>query len=269
MQCVKCNKEFKTKQKLNNHINRKIKCDNKIECNDCKREFKTKQLLRQHLNNKKSCKIVELEQRVEILELKLKIANLTNINNGTINNNTTNNITNININIFGNEDLTHITKKILKEEILKIAEREYKECINKLMEIDGQRYNKDYIKDMDLHLLLTKLIYFTKNKNETIKKENDKYYINNEEGWKDVELEDLNKHQEVLVQCKDLILENKIFRRVVEKYFIDDEQNIIIEANGVKDKLINKKPRQQILRKVLNYELENKKLEIEHKINIL
>ena len=39
------------------------------------------------------------------------------------------------------------------------------------MEIDGQRYNKDYIKDMDL--LLTKLIYFTKNKNETIKKENE------------------------------------------------------------------------------------------------
>ena len=194
------------------------------------------------------------------------------IKNGTvINNNITNNI---NINIFGNEDLTHITKKLLKEEILKIAEREYNECINKLMEIDGQRYNKDYIKDIDLYLLLTKLIYFTKNKNETIKKENDKYYINNEEGWKDVELEDLNiftlnKHQELLVQCKDLILENKIFRRVVEKYFIDDEQNIIIEANGVKYKLIDKKPRQQILRKVLKYGLENKKLEIEHKINIL
>ena len=35
-----------------------------------------KQKLQQHLNNKKSCKIVELEQRVEILELKLRIANL-------------------------------------------------------------------------------------------------------------------------------------------------------------------------------------------------
>ena len=68
------------------------------------------------------------------------------IKNGTvINNNITNNI---NINIFGNEDLTHITKKLLKEEILKIAEREYNECINKLMEIDGQRYNKDYIKNV-------------------------------------------------------------------------------------------------------------------------
>ncbi len=249
MQCVNCNKEFKTKQELTRHINRKIKCDNKIECNNCKMIFKTKFNLERHKTNKKGCKTKELEDRIEILELKnkileMQIKNGTNINNGTINNNTTN----ININIFGNEDLTHITKKILKEEILKIAEREYKECINKLMEIDGQRYNKDYIKDMDLHLLLTKLIYFTKNKNETIKKENEKYYINNEEGWKDVELEDLNiftlnKHQEVLVQCKDLILENKIFRRVVEKYFIDDEQNIIIEANGVKDKLINKKPR--------------------------
>lgn len=171
MQCINCNKEFKTKQELTRHLNRKIKCDNKIECNDCKREFKTKQLLRQHLNNKKSCKMLELEQRVEILELKneileLKIKSTTNINNGTINNN---NITNININ-FGEEDIKHITKRILEKEILKI--------INNETEIDEERENK--YKELGIgrairgELLkiysnLTKLIYFNK-KPYTMKK---------------------------------------------------------------------------------------------------
>ena len=100
----------------------------------------------------------------------------------------------------------------------------------------------------------------------TIKKENDKYYINKEAGWEDVELEDLHintltKHQEVLAQHKDLTLDNKIYKRTVEKYFTDDECNVSIEANGIKDKLINKNPRKAILSKVLEYGLENIKKE--------
>lgn len=283
-QCVKCNKEFKTKQDLDRHLNRKIKCDNVIECNNCKKEFKTKQLLKQHNNNKKSCKNISLESKIEVLELKnevlelkLEIANLKNTTNNTFNNTTninSNNTVNNTINIFGNEDLKHITKQILKEEILKIAEAEYDQYKGQLFEIKGQRYNVNYIKDMELHLLLNKLIYFTKKNNTTMKKENDKFYINKEEGWEDIELEDLHintlsKHQEVLAQYKELILENKIYKRMIDKYFTDDNSDVLIEKTGIKDKLINKKPRKQILSKLLEFELENikKNLKLKHDLN--
>lgn len=285
MECDKCKKIFKTKQKLNNHLNRKIKCDNVIECEYCHKTFKTKQLLHQHTNKKKSCKEEALEYRNEVLELKnenlelkLEIANLknstTNINSHNTTNINSNNTVNNTINIFGNEDLKHITKQILKEEILKIAEAEYDQYKGQLFEIKGQRYNINYIKDMELHLLLNKLIYFTKKNNATMKKENDKFYINKEEGWEDIELEDLHintlsKHQEVLAQYKELILENKIYKRMIEKYFTDDNSDVLIEKTGIRDKLINKKPRKQILSKLLEFELENikKNLKLKHDSN--
>ena len=264
MECVRCEKEFKTKQDLNRHLNRKIKCDNIISCEDCKKIFKTKQLLKQHKNNKKSCKEELLEAKIEILELKLELANLksTIINNNTTNINSNNTTINNTINIFGNEDLRHITKKILQEEVLKIAEAEYDQYKGKLMELNGQRYNVGYIKDMELHILLNRLIYFTKNKNKTIKKENNKYYINKEEGWEDIELEELHintltKQQELLAKYKQLTLENKIYKRMIETYFTDENCEVLIEATGIKDKQINNKTRKQILSKLLEYELEN------------
>lgn len=294
-QCLKCSKEFKTKQELDRHLNRKIKCDNKIECNDCKREFKTKQKLERHLNRKISCLLEAEKYRTEVLELKnqnliLKNENLelkmaaiiNNTTNNIIINNTNNGIINNTINIFGNEDLKHITKQILKDEILKIAEADYDEYKGKLMEIKGQRYNSAYIKDMELHYLLNNLIYFQKKNNITIKKEDGKFYINTKEGWMDIEQEDLHirtltKQQEVLARHKEPITENKIYKRTIEKYFTDGECNVIIEATGVKDKMINKKPRNQILIKLLDYELENiataninkKKLKIEHNLNLI
>lgn len=76
MECDKCNKIFKTKQKLNNHINRKIKCDNKITCKHCDKEFKTKQLLKQHHETKKNCQTIKLENTLERVELKNKVTQL-------------------------------------------------------------------------------------------------------------------------------------------------------------------------------------------------
>jgi len=54
MECIKCNRIFQTKQKLNNHLNRKFKCDYKIECPDCKKVFITKQKLERHINKKRT-----------------------------------------------------------------------------------------------------------------------------------------------------------------------------------------------------------------------
>lgn len=272
MECINCNKKFKTKQELIRHIHRKIKCDNKIECENCNKEFRTKQNLNKHKTNKKGCETKNLETENiilkkdnEILELKneileLKIKNATIVNNTNINNN----ITNININ-FGEEDIKHITKKILEREILKI--------INKEIEIDEEREErykefgagKAIRSDLlNIYSKLTKLIYFNK-KPYTMKKEEDKYYIK-EEDWKEIELEKLNKkviekQQNTLAQIKDsthLKSEDNRFRRAIVDYFSTDEGIEIKVGNIEALTLFNNKGKLDILNKLLNYELEIK-----------
>jgi hypothetical protein len=188
-------------------------------------------------------KILKLEKEVLTLKLELKnrdiiqMSNTTNINNGTINNTIINN----QINIFGNESVEHITKKVLEREILKVAQKDYDECHRKKLKFREIIYPMIFIQMMDVHLLLTKLIYFSKKKNNTMKKENDKYYINGNDGWEEVDLEKIhlkicNKHQEVLIQCKKLIVENREFRKTVENYFgLDDEFQLKIETGNIKD----------------------------------
>ena len=287
MQCIKCNKIFNSNRDLQRHLDRKIKCDHVLECDNCKKKFKTKQNLNKHLNNKKKCEkldpeienvILKLEK--EVLELKIEnieLKQINNINNGTINSTINNNINNgtiNNINIFGNESLDHITQQILEKEILKIAERKYDECYKKIMQFQGLKYPTTYIKMIDVHLLLTKLIYFTKKKNRTMKKENNKYYITNEDGWNEVDLDHihirtLTKHQEVLVQFESLILENQIFRKTIENYFgHDDEFKLKIEVGRIE--FILSRDRFNLLNNTLDYELENiDNLEINHIENIL
>ena len=300
MQCTKCNKVFKSKQNLQYHLDKKNKCDSILECDNCKMKFQTKYKLQRHINSKIKCEKMNHETELIIIKneniklinenLKLKRENLElkqtltiyngNINNGTINNNnkTINNnngtIINNTINIFGKESLDHITQQILEKEILKIAERKYDECYKKIMQFQGLKYPTTYIKMIDVHLLLTKLIYFTKKKNFTMKKENNKYYINNVDGWEEVDLDHihiktLTKHQEVLVQFKSLILENKLFRKTIENYFgTDDEYKLKIEAGQIE--FILSTDRYKLLNKTLDYELENlDNLEINHKDNII
>ena len=283
MQCIKCNKIFNSNRDLQRHLDRKIKCDRILECDNCKKTFKTKQNLNKHLNNKKKCKkldpevenvILKLEKEVLVLEKEvLQLKQINNINNGNITNNINNGTINT-INIFGNESLDHITQQILEKEILKIAERKYDECYKKIMQFQGIKYPTTYIKMIDVHLLLTKLIYFTKKKNRTMKKENNKYYITNEDGWNEVDLEHihiktLTKHQEVLVQFESLILENQIFRKTIENYFgHDDEFKLKIEVGRIE--FILSRDRFNLLNKTLDYELENiDNLEINHIENIL
>ena len=287
MQCIKCNKIFNSNRDLQRHLDRKIKCDRVLECDNCKKKFKTIQNLNKHLNNKKKCEkldpeienvILKLEK--EVLELKIEnieLKQINNINNSTINSTINNNINNgtiNNINIFGNESLDHITRQILEKEILKIAERKYDECYKKIMQFQGIKYPTTYIRMIDVHLLLTKLIYFTKKKNRTMKKENNKYYITNEDGWNEVDLDHihirtLTKHQEVLVQFESLILENKIFRKTIENYFgHDDDFKLKIEVGRIE--FILSTNRFNLLNKTLDYELENiDNLEINHTENIL
>ena len=257
MECLKCNKIFSTIQNLTKHLNRKIKCDNKIECKDCKKEFKTNQNLNKHINNKKSCKYLELEQRIEILELKLENANLRNAQ--TINN-IVNNNTNINI-FFGDEDLKHITKKILEKEIMKIVNDELNITEDRLLKYKELGVGKIIRSDL-LHLYstLTKLIYFN-TKNKTIKKEEDKYYIKMED-WEEIELEKLNskvlqKQQKALTELKTSTLINgddRRFAKLIENYFYTEYGNEI--KTCCIDELDLSETKKKVLSKLLNYELE-------------
>jgi len=305
MKCEFCEKEFATKQNLQYHLNRKIKCNRILDCSTCKKVFKTKYELDKHLNRKIKCESIDIEAaffklqldykelKLENKELKLEVNDLksqnkdllqlvvsnkttNNTTNNTANNTTNNNngtINNININIFGNESIGHITQQLLEKEILKITHRDKDECLRKKMSLKGSYYPVSYITMIDVHLLLTKLIYFTKKKNNTIKKENDKYYINKENGWEEVELDQMHvktfiKHQEVLVQCKSLILENQVFRKAIEVYFDgDDEFKLKLEVGSIEFALTT--DRYVLLNKVLDYELENPdNLEIDHVGNI-
>jgi len=286
MDCINCGKIFKLKTDLKRHLNKKIKCNRIIQCDNCKKEFKTTQNLNKHLNNKKPCtkldfemenKILKLEKEVLTLKLELKnkdiiqMSNITNINNGTINNGT---IINNQINIFGNESIEHITKQVLEKEILKVTQKDYDECHRKKLKFREIIYPMIFIQMMDVHLLLTKLIYFSKKKNNTMKKENDKYYINGNDGWEEVDLEKIHiktytKHQEVLLKCEKLIVENKIFRKAVENYFgLDDEFQLKIETGNIKEILST--ARYKLLHELLDYELENiDNLIIDHEKNII
>ena len=259
MECLKCGKFFSTSQNLKKHLNRKIKCDNKIECELCKKEFKTKQHLNRHLNNKKDCKFLELEQRIELLELKLEISNLKNISN--INNGTINNITNINIK-FGDEDLSQITKKVLEDEIMKIINNEININEERLLKYKELGVGKSIRSDLlNLYSTLTKLIYFNKLPH-TMKKEDDKYYIKID-NWEEIELEKLNmkvlqKQQKTLTQLKSSTLltdEDRRFAKLIENYFYTEIGNEIKTCSI--DELDLSDTKKIILSKLLNYELEN------------
>jgi hypothetical protein len=140
-QCVKCNKEFKTTQKLNNHLNRKIKCDNKIECPDCKKIFITKQKLERHLNKKKNCKEEKLENTIERIELKHTIDKLKN-NNEIVILELKNKILELQNNIL---ELNLQKQNEIK--ILKIENNKLKEIINEDKYINGIIYKIEYSKD--------------------------------------------------------------------------------------------------------------------------
>lgn len=135
--CEKCNKTFITNASYKYHMNRKTPCvpnpatnasptiKKRFQCNRCEMCFQTNQKLTNHLNRKKPCIIkniqpeeVELrllferlkedneQLKTEVEQLKYKTVttqnNITNTNNNNHNNN-------ISINVYGNEDMSHIT----------------------------------------------------------------------------------------------------------------------------------------------------------------
>ena len=219
-------------------------------------------------------KIIDLEEEIVKLKHELTL-------NNQISNQSNYHILVNDIYIFGRESLEHITDRVLEKGILEILECDilWDNLKNLFLEINGQRYKKEHIRDIDIHLFLTKLIYCNDDKNRTIKKENGLYYINNDDGWENVEFDYLNekvltKHQEILTLCEQVILENKLFMRSVKHYFQDDEHyDLIIKPTGIQNTFLKNYPRNKILKSLLDYELDNldilNTLVIDHNNNTL
>jgi len=132
-QCEKCGKYFSVTANYNYHLKRKTPCvpcsivsPTKYKCNRCEKYFQSKQNLTVHLNRKNPCIIKnpqpgELELRAlfeqlqnENEQLKLQNENLRNNNFSNTNNINSNNTNNISINVYGSEDMSHITDAMYK-----------------------------------------------------------------------------------------------------------------------------------------------------------
>lgn len=215
-------------------------------------------------------KIIQLEQQVEDLNILIQSHKSVKVQ--------TNDILINDVHIFGKESLEHITQRILEKNIEEIIEIDTEEFKNKILQINSQRYRREHIRDIDIHVLLTKLIYCVDAQNKTVKKENGLYFINGDNGWETVSIEYLNnkiltKHQEVLTICEQSILDNKLFMRSVKHYFQDDENyDLIIKPTGIQNTFLEHYPRNNILKKILEYELDNLdnliNLKIDHINNI-
>ena len=272
--CEKCEKIFKLKTDLNRHINRKISCNRILQCLKCNKKFNFHRDLQRHLNKKFDCSNKNINKELynlqnQVKELKEQLIMISNSNNTINSHNTTNtnNTNNIIINNFGNENISHITKELLEMEILNILNKETNIENKKILEYKNIKYYSIDIKLIDVHILLMKLIYFSKLENNTIKKTDDKYYVNNEE-WKEISLSDLNlrvlnKQQEILIKLKSstLLLEKK-FMKLLENYFGYNESHLNIKSGEIE--FILPKRKFLLVQELLDHELENPNLVLKH-----
>jgi uncharacterized C2H2 Zn-finger protein len=143
--CPICHKIFTTRTNLKIHQNRKTPCrppnkksdptEKKYQCNRCEMRFRTNQKLTKHLNRKNPCEIKNIQPeeialrelfeqlkednetlKTEMEELKTKThmsATQTNVLNASTSINTNHN-NNISINVYGNENMSHITDAMYK-----------------------------------------------------------------------------------------------------------------------------------------------------------
>lgn len=120
--CDRCLKEFPTKYKFRRHLLRKYPC----KCNG--KDIKLSFLFNKYFKNEGKMKydlnylskqLKEQKKLIESLINNHKSPKITNEINNTLNILNQNNI-NITINDFGNEDISHITKKFVKELIYKM-----------------------------------------------------------------------------------------------------------------------------------------------------
>jgi hypothetical protein len=136
--CENCNKIFSTKQNLENHLNRKIKCspettqrleNKKFECQYCQSKFTQKQNLKRHLLNGFCTGLTNYVNTTIKEDLKAKKEDkILNINTGTINNSSK-----ITQNIQNTQNIQILVNPFGKESSIKIPDSLYFEAIKNLV----------------------------------------------------------------------------------------------------------------------------------------
>jgi hypothetical protein len=238
--CNKCNKEFKTKQQLTIHNNRKKPCNIIIitKCEMCLIDFKTSQGLERHINRKNKCIKINLEERVKELEeqvkqlkeenekLKNTISNTTNINNSVNDNRVDNSIVtdnsvtnNIILNNFGCEDLKFITKKFLTDSLKEVIQKTIPLTIkNKTqLKVEDLNYLGMDIEEINMFRLFINLIFknndYPENKTIKYEEECDTFYYYDDNKWYTVEKESKNiLLDKITKKIQLLLLDKKPFK---------------------------------------------------------
>ena len=232
--CSVCSKIYKTQHGYNNHIslNRCKINDDSVICKYCNKSFSNKYHRKTHelkcINHYKNT-IQQLQEEIQKLK-ESSTTIVTNIN-GNINNN--NNTQNIIINNFGNEDISHVTKK----QILR-ALRMNKECpveLVKLIHFNNDKpenhniykpnfkdkyvkyYENNIWKIGDLMKVVTEL-YLSKMDIAEEKFEELKQFL--EETKKD-------RFQQLLDNREEPDIMGEILKRIIEILY--NERNVVIE----------------------------------------
>jgi hypothetical protein len=153
--CSKCNKEFKNKQNLNNHLKICKGVANSLECPYCHKIYSSRSGKSNHL---KICR-VKMSSLIEVKKEEEENKQTTIINNGTINNNNniTNNITIINFNYndyiefirshINAEEMNKMLRENRNEEvIIEYFNKLYKNPLNRCIKRESERNGKSKIK---------------------------------------------------------------------------------------------------------------------------
>ncbi len=122
--CQRCDKKFQTRQNLNTHLNRKFPCAIKSPApQEIELQLLFEKLQKEHEQNKLDMEKMSQENqqqkkenqqhKMEIEKMQKQSLNITNhVQHNSNNNNTTNNVT---INVYGKEDMSHITENMYKQ----------------------------------------------------------------------------------------------------------------------------------------------------------
>ena len=236
--CDRCKYEFKSNYNLQQHKNKKIKCNIKREykCDNCQIEFRDNYHLIRHLNRKFKCTSVALPIQNSITN------NITNNTNTNSNNNSTNIFNNI---IIAHEDIKqHIIKECYSlKDIKKMLDHEKIQEFLEIATVDKNYDEDDILQNTKEIGLLLKYIFCNINvqKNFIFFKdfvENKIYYKLNENEIKNLALNDIIYVIyivfEELLNYDDLDEElQKFYKKYIKKY--NDQEFRELDTKEIKN----------------------------------
>lgn len=200
--CVKCDKSFKTNQKLERHNNKKLPCvKNIIQCLNCFKIFSSFRDLDRHNNRIFKCKRImtiedeniKLKEQLELLKSQVKHINI--------------------VNDFGDEKWSRIDNNIIELSFNKIINNQLVNIQAKYI-VDSFQYDNNDITEIDIFRMFIRIIFnnnkFPENKTLLYRSNKFYYYSNCELFQQDIHLlfDLIFKRIQIFIQDKRFILSN-------------------------------------------------------------